>query len=765
MSASIRRTLAVLFFVSGFSGLIYQVVWVRMAFAAFGVIAPVLSVVLSVFMLGLAVGSWAAGRLVGPVVARTGLSAALFYAAAEALIGGGAFAVPPAFAAGNRALLSAGRMDSAAYLALSGLVLAAAIFPWCLCMGATFPLMLAHLRERDERRSDGFSFLYLANVLGGMAGTLLTAVVLIELLGFRHTLWVAAAGNAVVAVAAVVLGLTRPTRSVPTVDDPDALAAATAAEAGGAATLSSPDARSDRSTLGVLFATGFLSMAMEVVWSRGFAGVLKTQVYSFALILFTYLGATFAGSAVYRWDARAGRRRPRATLYLGLAVAALLPVFVNDPEVTLQDCTNPNLHVPSAIGLLASICPLCAVLGYLTPQLVDAYAAGHPRRAGSAYAANVVGCILGPLLAGYGLLPRVSGRWSLIGLALPFAALWIFARRDPARPASGRVLGGVVLAAAVAVAVFYSRDFEERALQQRPAPIVRRDYIASVVAVPPRPAVKPAGNPQLIVNGFGMTTLTPITKFIAHLPLVAHAGQGNAGRGGPPPSVLVVCFGMGTTFRSSLTWAADVTAVDLVPSVPADFGVFFADAAAVRADPRGHVVVDDGRRYLARCGRLFDVITVDPPPPVEAAGSSLLFSAEFYELAKRHLKPHGVVQMWCPVADRRTLAAITGSMVDAFPHVRCFVSVEGWGVHLLGSMDAVDLPPTAAAAVARMPPAARRDLTEWSPSATPAELMGVLLGREVPPSALLAADPAARVTDDRPFNEYYLLRRLTERGR
>ena len=109
MNPFTRRLLFLLFFLSGFCSLVYQVVWTRLAFAAFGIITPVLSVVLSVFMLGLAVGSWAGGRNIASLVRKTGLSAAAFYAGAEFIIGLGAFAVPEivrdgrVFFAGERA--------------------------------------------------------------------------------------------------------------------------------------------------------------------------------------------------------------------------------------------------------------------------------------------------------------------------------------------------------------------------------------------------------------------------------------------------------------------------------------------------------------------------------------------------------------------------------------------------------------------------------------------------------------------------------------
>src|ERR1700689_1395914 len=102
-----RRTLFLLFFISGFCSLVYQMVWTRLAFASFGIITPVLSVVLSVFMLGLSVGSWAGGRMIHWLVRRTRLSAIFFYGGAELIIGLGAFAVPGLFALGQRCLLAA----------------------------------------------------------------------------------------------------------------------------------------------------------------------------------------------------------------------------------------------------------------------------------------------------------------------------------------------------------------------------------------------------------------------------------------------------------------------------------------------------------------------------------------------------------------------------------------------------------------------------------------------------------------------------------
>ena len=213
MKSFFRQFLFLAFFLSGFCALVYQVIWTRLAFASFGIIAPVLSVILSVFMLGLSVGAWAGGRWIGALVRKTGRSALLFYALAELTIGLGAFVVPRLFVFGEGLLLSSGQIDSFRYLSLSALLLGVFILPWCLCMGATFPFMMAYVREHDPRAADSFSYLYLANVLGAMAGCLVTAVVLVELFGFKHTLWLAGGLNFAIAVASGLIAWRVPSKS------------------------------------------------------------------------------------------------------------------------------------------------------------------------------------------------------------------------------------------------------------------------------------------------------------------------------------------------------------------------------------------------------------------------------------------------------------------------------------------------------------------------------------------------------------------------
>lgn len=726
-----RRLLFLAFFFSGLAGLVYQVVWTRLAFAAFGIITPVLSVVISVFMLGLSVGAWLGGKLLPFLKRRTGRSGLALYVGAELLIGVGAFVVPGLFSAGERFLLTSGETSSARYLTLSAIVLALSILPFCLCMGTTFPFMMDYVRERRAGSADSFSYLYTGNVLGAMAGALAASLVLVELLGFRKTLLVAAVGNGLAAALCL-----WHSRSAPQA----ASARRRATESAAPITASGIPAWQAR---GILFATGFSSMAMEVIWTRAFTPVLKTQVYSFALILFAYLATTFLGSVLYRRDLRRGRLRTVPVLLAVLAVSVLLPVLVNDIRLLRGGWALP-MHVPSVLIVLASIGPLCAVLGYLTPRLIDGAAAGEPAAAGKAYALNVLGCILGPLCASYVLLPVMSERHALLWVSVPCLAFYAVSFLALGR---WRVPSAAVVCGALGFGIFLSRDYETSLTRFDPATVVRRDYAASVMS---------SGSgfrKNLLINGIGMTVLTPITKLMLHLPATLHRDC--------PRSALIICFGMGTTFRSSLSWGFETTAVELVPGVTRAFEFYHDDAAIRRSDPKGRIVVDDGRRFLSRTRQKFDVIVIDPPPPIEAAGSSLLYSLEFYALAKERLNPGGIVQAWFPSGDAASLQAVLRAVRESFPHVRCFGSIEGWGIHMLGSMDPIEVPPIDDL-LSRMPESAKADLMEWTPAETLPNYFGRALSLELPVPKLLGPNPPAPITDDLPSNEYFLLRRMKD---
>ena len=718
------------FFVSGFCSILYELIWLRLAMARFGVTTAFVSIVLSMFMAGLGLGSVGAGTLIRRFGEKIRVPPLRLYALTELLIGVSAFVVPTELVWGYRVLEAAAAhasLSSTQFYLISGAWLALTLVPWCACMGATIPIAMfaigSNNRLNDARRS--FSFLYLANVFGAVAGAVLP-LLLIELYGFHGTLRVGGVLNAAIAVSAFIVASVSGSRTPNPASPPAAVSA---------------DIELDQrqSVLVLLFLTGLVTMGMELVWIRLFTPYLGAIVYSFATILASYLLATFTGSRVYRlWSCSHDRESRLA--WISLALLGLLPLLTADSRV----------HLASLLRVFLGVIPVSAVIGFLTPMLVDRWAGGDPDRAGRAYAVNVVGCIVGPLLSGFILLPQVGERFSVLLFALPWFVMALPSRHARALSLATRAATAIILLAAISM-FSLTKDYETRFPRRE----VLRDSTATVIAA--EVSTASGMKKHLLVNGVGMTELTPITKMMAHFPLVSLDHQ--------PREVLVICFGMGTTFRSALSWGIPVTAVDLVPSVPKLFHYFHADAPQVLASPLAHIVVDDGRRYLERNPARYDVIIIDPPPPVQAAGSSLLYSQEFYAVAGKRLQPGGILSQWLPYGDEALQASVARALKNSFHYVRVFHSVEHWGWHLLAS-DRPIQDRSAADLLANMPANAVTDMMEWGPAKTPEEQFGLMLSTELTAEQMIALAPATpALQDDRPINEYFLLRTKTTRLR
>jgi spermidine synthase len=252
---------------------------------------------------------------------------------------------------------------------------------------------------------------------------------------------------------------------------------------------------------------------------------------------------------------------------------------------------------------------------------------------------------------------------------------------------------------------------------------------------------------HLLINGRGMTAKVTDTKMMAHLPLLLHPN---------PENTLVICFGMGTTFRSAITHGGKVTVVELVPDVLDVFDHYHADTAAARAYPKGRMVANDGRNFLKLTRERYDIITADPPPPVDAAGVNSLYSRDFIELAKSRLKPGGLVVHWIPapgsggVNDLATFNLLLSTMHHAFPHTYVLQGIDDHGAHVFGSETPlqVDLQRLRQRLAI---PAVLRDIQEWRP-VPPAFFTGLA---EIPAQEMAGVP---QVTDDDPALEFNLLR-------
>lgn len=264
----------------------------------------------------------------------------------------------------------------------------------------------------------------------------------------------------------------------------------------------------------------------------------------------------------------------------------------------------------------------------------------------------------------------------------------------------------------------------------------------------------PAAKRRLLIGGVGVTSLTVDTKLMGYL---SKALRPQA------KDFLVIAFGMGSTYRSGLELGMRTDAVELSPTVPSRMPVFFPDAKSYLNHPNGRVITSDGRNYVRLARDRYDLIAVDPAPPIESAGSVVLYTKEFLTEGKARLQPGGVFLLWMPYAlPMDDLKAHVRTFHNVFPHVSLMLSPGGHGMFMLGSDAPLQFTDQAILQVLGSP-GALRDLAD-SPDYPPTDGPGWV--RAVRRAEWLADDrvtaftgPGPQITDDRPRSEYFLWRR------
>jgi spermidine synthase len=226
---------------------------------------------------------------------------------------------------------------------------------------------------------------------------------------------------------------------------------------------------------------------------------------------------------------------------------------------------------------------------------------------------------------------------------------------------------------------------------------------------------------------------------------------------------LVVAFGMGTAFRSSLIAGLRADVVELVPSVPRMFGWYYPDADAVLADPDGHLVIADGRNHLELATEQFDIIVTDPPPPIESSGASVISSLEYYQAGHGHLTPGGVMMQWVPFGARESeLKEHIRTFAAVYPDVLIVRGAGGYGFYMLGSDAPIELDPEIARRILSRPGVLEDISSAFDSPASDIETWIDVIESQT----WLAGDAVEAyagegplITDDRPRPEYFLLRR------
>jgi len=754
-----RGLILALFIGSGAAGLVYQVVWSRELVLVFGNTTQAVSTIVTAFMAGLGFGSLAGGRW-----ADRSASPLRLYGSLE--LGVAAFAVLLPFVFDDLAELYRGVYPglvghTATLTAVRFALALAAVAPATFLMGATLPLLVRHLVRTVDEAGARLGELYAANTAGAVTGTVVAGFVLIEFLGLRLTSYVAVALNLLAGLGARALASRDAAAgaSPATAASPIRAAGAPVAVAG-----QHGDLPPRWVILLATFVSGFVALALEVLWTRMLAEGTGSSIYIFTAILAIFLAGIAIGSALYR--RRSGRHRDRvATLGLCLAGIGVLA------QATVVLGSGVVGTVPFLVRTVVVLLPATFLMGYAFP-LAGSLVTPSARAAGSSvgllYATNTAGSILGSfsaafLLAGTlgtnGSVLLLGGLNLLLGAALIAAGpVWrgaASAGRQRSR-APARLTASVLAALAVlglvgsSLDLPFTRTATQNRLQATGLPVTHaEDELATVDTMG-----GPAAGRRLLIGGVGVTSLTVDTKLMGYL---SRALRPRA------RDFLVIAFGMGSTYRSGLQIGLRTDAVELSPTVPSRMPVFFPDGDRFLEHPNGHVITSDGRNYMRLARKQYDLVAVDPAPPIESAGSVVLYTHEFLSEGRARLRPGGVFLLWMPYAlPMEDLKAHVRTFRNVFPHVRLLLSPGGHGMFMFGS-DAPLQFSDQAILQALGNPQALHDLAD-SPDFPPTDGPGWI--RAVRRAEWLADDrvsaftgPGPEITDDRPRSEYFLWRR------
>jgi spermidine synthase len=738
------------FLFSGLAALVLEIVFLRQLAWLFGNAASATALVLAAFMAGLAAGATVFGRiadrsprplrLFGLLEIGVGLSGALL----AWLLGSG----QDLFLAPLRLLPDGGAARWVEFLFAFALL----VVPTTL-MGGTLPTLARHLVREPGRLLAPLGVLYGLNTLGGAAGVFVAGFWLFEHVGVSSSAWLAALLDVLIGVAA--LGVDRlqpaaaasePPSPAPQRPVPGRVACLVAVAAGGAAVL-----------------------GYEVVWTRLLTLPMRSFSYSFSLMLALFLcGLVLGAIAVAAIGSRL--RRP----LVGFAVCQI----VMGAWVGLSLLWLPGLLQPAAASSFGQFL-LRAVLGALPIVLPPTVLSGMAlllairglepdrgrvgRDVGRVYAINTAGAIAGSLAAGLLLLPWLGAPRSLALLAALNALAGVLvlravetrqadaaARRSPLLLFGGATAGLCLLLLLLPGGRFVqafldatrNRDtigellyFHEGATDT--VAIVRREY-----------GFRDAGAKSLITNGIAMTaTVKPVWRYMAlegHLPALLAA---------EPRRALVVGVGTGITLGAVASHPTfeTIDAIELSEGVLGGLHLFDGESDGAREDPRVRLRRRDGRHHMALSDETWDVITVEPPPPI-VAGSVHLYSLDFYELCRRRLAPGGVVAQWLPLhAQSLESARMTAAtFLAAFEHVQLWLPSVRDAV-LIGSAEPIgaDLGRLRAAfAEPRTAANLKRALLE-----SPEALLATYLLDRVGVEAWAAAAPL--ITDERPRMEFF----------
>ncbi len=645
-STAAESVLYLLFFVSGFAALVYQVLWLKELRLLFGSTAQAAGATLAVFFLGLAVGGAVGGRW----AERTGRPLRA-YALAEVGI---------ALAAGLYFLLSwlyqllyatfFGALLDSPWLALGlkAFLALLLLFPAAFFLGTTLPLMGQVIVRRRDTLGTRASWLYALNTVGAALGAFAAGFYLPALWGFTASYLLPVGLNLAVAAAAWALSRGEP-QAAPAAGEPEPAGAATAAPVLRAAAI-----------YGVAFFSGVTTLALEVLWTRMLSLVFQNSVYSFSAILVVFLVALALGSALAH--ARAHRRAGAGVLSLLLAAAG---VAVFSVPFVFVDFTSGLRFLGTGqdwggyVGTIFGTALVAMLLPGLLAGAVFPYCfklAERMQRApglvlGRLAAVNTVGAIAGALAGGFLLLPAL-GLWKsmfvIAVLYLLIAALVLDAL--PSKALWPRIAQGVLVLSVPVVLGAYYLDYltfpvTRARTDLREAVLEEWEGSLGTVAVIERGRTRrESGTLSMRLNNhytLGTAASLQFERGQADLPMLLHP---------KPEEIFFLGMGTGVTASAALAFPVQkVVITELVPEVVKAARKYFRPyLGSLFEDGRVRIAAEDGRNYLRATPERFDVIVADLFLPW-GAGTGGLYGREHFQTVRSRLAEGGVFAQWLPL--------------------------------------------------------------------------------------------------------------------
>lgn len=745
--------------ISGLAALIYQVAWTRRLSLLLGVSTYAVATVLAAFLGGLALGAWMLGGRIDR--ARYPLR---IYAALEAGTGILALLFPFVLEGVQRLYVAWGQgADAPDWVQLLVRVLLSVllVLPSTFLMGATLPAMCRVLVRDDKQLGRDLGRVYGYNTLGAALGALLGGFVLIAWLGLRGTVWFAGLLN--LSIAAVAAWLAR-RESAETGDRPSAVESS-----------SPPRGGLVRVVLGASAVSGFAALGYEVLWTRGLITVLHTGfTYSLSIMLASFLGGLVLGSFLFaRFVARrAASLRTLSWLQMGIGISALASVamLAQGPYLERQAAAWGLLgstytwlswiaEVALASGLVMLVpTTLMGIALPLSARLVLADHRGVGKAIGVLYGFNTMGSILGALVAGFVLAPRLGTLNGIVLLAvlnllLAAALAWAGGASRRERWVATLVAAGLAAGSFLAVPQHYFRDSLSRWKAGRL--VYFAEDATGIVSIYEEQAAAGDWYRRLYVNETSYASSTTYArryhKLLGHLPALLHEN---------PRRTLVIAFGTGMTAGALAHHPSveQVDAVDISSAVLGGASYFARENGGFLENPKAHLWVEDGRHHLLLSQKAYDVITLEPPPP-RFAGVASLYSRDFYELCLSRLRPGGLVAQWIPMHSHteEEMRMLVRSFVEVFPSSTLWVPVQRDAI-IVGSLSPlrIDLQKIAQ----RMEvPAVRMDLRDVDVDSAEALVATWLVDSE---SLASYVEGVTAITDDRPIIEFFAGRPLVE---